>query len=316
MHHSFSMRAVSLLIVVLLLTSCGVVTGTSGSGTTDTRTPGQPVVYDHAASAVILQLYPIPGFVYPAVNGVPEWTLFGDGTLVFRAQNASGPAAQLRQAHLDDTQVEDLLTYAVLTHHIFATTRHTYGQFIPDAGTTLLRISAAGQQRELVVAPVPGANPDTQTSDVFAILRFVSHYQPAQSVPLVPDRVALFVVSITSATSQPWPISAINLQSAANADCYLLLQNQSCASVPAGGRGLLTLVGPDAKVVASQPGTDVYTQGAKSFRVLVWPLLQDVPPFGYHPDSAGNPVPALTVAMDGHLEKWPLFEQGTPLTGL
>ena len=108
-----TLPALPALLGALLLVACGATTGAGGGTSTSDGTPTSAPAYDAAAGHILIRLYHTPGNRFPPLSGVPDWTLFGDGTLIYRdpaavQQPAANPSGLL-VAHLSADQVNHLL---------------------------------------------------------------------------------------------------------------------------------------------------------------------------------------------------------------
>ena len=143
---------------LLALVACSASgTGQRGGSPTPTFAPGK-------AAHILVQLFHAPGFIYPSINGVPEWTLYGDGTLLFQGGSNSSPGSGLLEAHLSNSQVNQILDVVVNQHHFFTGTRSLYGRTIPDSGITLLNVTAHDQHRVVALGNEPGPNVISSTT--------------------------------------------------------------------------------------------------------------------------------------------------------
>ena len=163
-------RALLLVGLVTLLAAC---TGTASSmappgGSGSSATPGsteEPATgeIDHATGAddVILRLDQGGGMMVRGGGAtlVPPFTLYGDGTVVFRnpaldLPPAAGPVFlqnPMRTAKLDEEQIQDLLTFAI-TEGGLGTAKLQYDNpMVADAGTAIFTIKAGGLDKTVNV---------------------------------------------------------------------------------------------------------------------------------------------------------------------
>src|SRR5205823_3103945 len=98
-----------------------------------------------------------------------EWTLYGDGTLVFRID----PADDLWRAQLSPGAIQAILNVIINQDHFFATSKQRYGAVIhrSDESELLLTVDANGQQKEVMLSGEPAMKDiiDIQTMHVLAI---------------------------------------------------------------------------------------------------------------------------------------------------
>lgn len=156
------------LIVAVMVAACG-----AGSGATPPPT-GEPssapssggggggsIDHPTGATDVILRYEEGGGFVMPAFAAtlVPHFTLYGDGTVIFRNPMLEPPPAEgsvlkmnpLRTAKLSEEQVQELLALA-LGEGGLAGARPEYGNdMVADASTALFSINAGGIEKTVSV---------------------------------------------------------------------------------------------------------------------------------------------------------------------
>lgn len=122
---------------------------------------GSPVgdVVDHATGAtdVILRYDLGPGFVMAgfAATMVPPFTLYGDGTVIYRDPAQEIPPAQgsvfvmnpMRIARLTETQIQELLIFALGEGGLAAARADYRNDMIADAGTAIFTIRAGGFEK-------------------------------------------------------------------------------------------------------------------------------------------------------------------------
>jgi hypothetical protein len=118
---------------------------------------------DHKTGAtdVVLRLDEGGGFV-PAsflVTSVPQFTLYGDGTVIFRNPALEGPPAQgsaflsnpMRTAKLSEEQIQDLLAYALGEGGLAGARSEYLNQMVADASTAVFTIEAGGNKKTVSV---------------------------------------------------------------------------------------------------------------------------------------------------------------------
>lgn len=294
------------LALTLALGACGVTAGTGVPGTA----AGGSVSYDQAAGHIIVQLFPQPGFVFPPFDGMPQWTLYGDGTLIYA--NGGGPAlapgsSTLMEAKLTPDQIEQILGVVVTQHHVFATTKGPYGHMMPDVGTMQLIVNANGQHAQVDLSGSEGLNPTTQTRDVFAIEQYLLSYKPANSRVYAAPGVAVLVLPVATGAADStvpgaWPYADVDLAQAQARECLYVEAGNGCSGRMNGAPGILAIYGQRGQSLLTQFGRGaVVTQTGKIYRILLWPLLPDATQ-----TSAGTP-PALHVVSGGSVRSWPLY---------
>ena len=169
------LAASSLILIVAACSSAGAASqapASPGSSTppASSGASGQPSpsaipagTIDHPTGAtdVILRYDEGGGFVMPAflATNAPWFTLYGDGTMVFRDPTLAGPAAQgsvmplnpMRTAKLSEEQVQSLLGFA-LTEGGLAGARASYENMqVADASTAIFSIDAGGLKKSVSV---------------------------------------------------------------------------------------------------------------------------------------------------------------------
>jgi hypothetical protein len=276
-----------LLALLLLLAACS----SAPNGTNGTPTPNA------AAGQVVIQLFPALGFIAPQFNGVPRWTLYADGTLLFQS---SGAANTLLQAHLSASEMQHIVDTVVNQYHFFDSSQPAYGVQTPDVGSTLLIVHANGQRGEVDLGQSAGDQPDQQTKNVFAIQAFLLQQEPTSATPYDPPGIALLVLPSGEASTVNWPFDDISLGDIAVEECPLLLPPDQCTTTGQNG-AIKMLTGSRAKAILGSSGfANIMMQQGKSYRILPWPLLPDA----LHP--APGSAALLTVTRGATLLQWPL----------
>lgn len=306
---------------VVILGGCGITSSTGTSG--QTGGTGAPVAYDAHANSILVQLFSSPGFIYPSVNGVPTWTLYGNGTLIFANGFANG-APKLMQAKLAADQMQHILDVVVNQNTFFASDKPLYGHMIPDTGATLLTVNAQGKSKTVGVYGGPGtpgyagSQADTQTQHIFAIKGFLDGYHPADAQPYMAHGVAVVVYPVNgpAQSATPWPDSSVDLAATEAAECPYLQPKPACHTPVDGPVGIKAIQGPIGTTLLTQPGPQAtVTQNGSTYLVLVWPLLPDVPPLITHPAGGNLGTASLRVAYGNQIHEWPLMSPNGVPTG-
>lgn len=278
---------VGLLALFLLLAACD-----SGANTPSGTPTPNPL-----AGQILAQLFPTAGFIAPRVVGVPEWTLYGDGTLLFQS---TGETLTLMQAHLSRAESQHILDVVTNQYQFFASTQPLYGQANPDVGPVLLYVHANGQQKTVGIAAKEGDTPDQQTKNIFAIEQFLLQQEPANAIPYDPPAIALLVLPAEQPSDVAWPFDDIHLGQIADQECPLLTPESQCATTsqkPA----IKMLSGSRAKAILGGSGfTQFMMQNGKTYRIISWPLMPDA----LHP--LPGTAPMITVTVGSELKQWPL----------
>jgi hypothetical protein len=165
-------RALLLVGLVALLAGCSgtgastVTPGGSGSPAPgSSEAPEEPASgeIEHATGVddVILRLDQGGGMMIRGGGAtlVPPFTLFGDGTVVFRnpaleLPPAAGPVFRqnpMRTAKLDEEQIQDLLAFAVNEGGLGAAKLQYDNPMVADAGTAIFTINAGGLEKTVNV---------------------------------------------------------------------------------------------------------------------------------------------------------------------
>jgi hypothetical protein len=154
-------RAPVLAGILLLVTACSG--AASGPPATAIPSPVASVGVEHATGAtdVVLRYDRGGGFMAPnsLVTEGPIFSLYGDGTIVFRDSTASPPAAAdglgrglpYRTARLSEPQIQSLLDFAI-NDGILGIARAQYlNNRIADAPTTLFTLHAGALNKTVSV---------------------------------------------------------------------------------------------------------------------------------------------------------------------
>jgi hypothetical protein len=239
--------------------------------------------YDSQAGHILVQLFPTPGNINLPFLAVPDWTLYGDGTLIF--EPGYGRQFDLQQAQLTPAEVNHILDVIVNQNAFFAASQSSYGQFIPDTGSTQLLVNADGQQKTVSLGVQPQSTLDIQTQHVFAIENFLENYHPANAHPYVPAGVAVLILyhsAVGADKVAPWPYADIQLQQIATEE-----SSQSSTLFPIYGKRGQSLL------LLAQYNTYIASQNGQAYDMMIIPLLPDAlvsQPDGSHvvKTSAGN----------------------------
>jgi hypothetical protein len=260
--------AVCLALALALLVGCRTGGPTDGGGPGGTGGPasGEPPTYPH--DQVVLQLAQGGGFRMPdrVSNEIPDFTLWGDGRVVFAAPDGTVREGQLAQAAVDRLVGSAVFLYGLndqysaVTHTDAPTASFTV---LTDRGRKTVSVYGLDPQRPQEGEPDP---------DVFRQMRdlWAKAYAalPADAPTMVPAavRVMTFSGAPTEATAE-WPAE---LQGRLTGD-------QAARAVALGGLG-------EAKL---------FLVDGKAMRVLVVPVLPgpgnwDDDPFRTPPELSGQ----------------------------
>lgn len=155
----------ALAILIAACTATGGVTpapASPGASAAPSVAPNPDVItHKTGATDILLRYEEGGGFIMPAFTAaaVPQFTLYGDGTVIFRNPMAEPPPAEgsvfkmnpLRTAMLSDDQMQELLLLA-LGEGGLAVARPNYtNDMIADASTAIFTIEAGGIKKTVSV---------------------------------------------------------------------------------------------------------------------------------------------------------------------
>ncbi len=168
-------RTASLLLTLALATvvaACSASSGASpapaspGSSAAASVAPAastDPDAVEHKTGAtdILLRYEEGGGFIMPAFTAasVPHFTLYGDGTVIFRNPMAEAPPAEgsvfkmnpLRTAKLSEAQIQELLLLALGEGGLAAARPNYTNDMIADASTAIFTIEAAGIKKTVSI---------------------------------------------------------------------------------------------------------------------------------------------------------------------
>jgi len=140
------------------------------------------ISYNRVSDHILVQLAKLPEHPGAQMHTVPMWTLYGDGTLIFRTD----PGDNLWRAHLSPGEIQHILDVIINQDTFFDSTAQQYGSMTPerDDNELLLIVNAHGQQKKVVLVSEPPnrVTIDIQTTHVFAIEQFLLDYHPLHTV--------------------------------------------------------------------------------------------------------------------------------------
>ena len=169
---------VTVLLAALAVGACS--SGASGGGSPSTAETGAPTVVDGivhptGASDIVLRLDESGGFV-PAeflAAHVPQFTLYGDGTVVFVSSTEALPERNdgvitgqpVKTATLSEDQVQQLLEFALRDGGLGAARAEYQNPLVADAPTAVFTVNADGATKTVSVVALgmedPEPNADT-----------------------------------------------------------------------------------------------------------------------------------------------------------
>jgi hypothetical protein len=142
------------------------------------------ISYLQGQGHLLVQLAELPEQAETEIHTMPEWTLYGDGTLLFQ----TGPRDDQWRAHLSPDAIQRVLDVIINHDQFFTSSAQRYGSQSND-DMRLLTVDANNQQKAVTLTSEPttsGAN-DIQTTHVFAIEQFLLTYHPSHAVWYAPD---------------------------------------------------------------------------------------------------------------------------------
>jgi hypothetical protein len=138
------------------------------------------ISYNKAPGHILVQLVELHEFPGAETHTVPVWTLYGDGTLIFRID----PTDALWRAQLAPGDIQHILDVILNQGRFFDDTRKQYGSISPESDDgLLLTVDAKGQRKKVVLVSelTNQTASDIQTFHVFAIAQFLLAYHPVHS---------------------------------------------------------------------------------------------------------------------------------------
>ncbi len=143
---------------------------------------GRAIPYNKTPGHILVQLAKLPKLPEAEMHEVPKWTLYEDGTLIFRTD----PSDNLWRAQLSFSEIQHILDVIINQDKFFDNTGQRYGSITPDSDDDelLLTVDANGQHKEVVLASesTNKVAVDIQTTHVFAIEQFLLDYHPLHTV--------------------------------------------------------------------------------------------------------------------------------------
>jgi hypothetical protein len=127
-----------------------------------TATPAADAIeHKTGATDIVLRYEEGGGFIMPAFTAaaVPHFTLYGDGTVIFRNPMLEAPPAEgsifkmnpLRTAKLSEEQIQDLLRLALVEGGLGTARPEYHNDMVADAGTAVFTIEAGGLKKSVSV---------------------------------------------------------------------------------------------------------------------------------------------------------------------
>jgi hypothetical protein len=209
------------------------------------------------AERILLQMDVSPGFVPEVVRqlSTPSFTLYGDGTAIYRPQGGTFDAPPpLQQAQLSEAQIEALIGFALGAGGIAAADAVYDDMFVTDQPTTIFLLDAYGVDKTVSVYALgfPPLEPGPNDADLARLTRLGAtlsdfdawvaaggataegDYQPTEYLatiaPVSPD---------DTSTAAEWPVGEVTLITPAELSNALVVltpeQVAQVTDVPTGG---------------------------------------------------------------------------------
>jgi len=280
-----SALAGSVVVVALVVAGCA---GRAGGSPVPSTTPG-PISHPTAATDLILRVFVGGGFVAPGflATEAPAFSLYGDGTVIFRDTTAPLPTStdgiarglRFQQVHLSEDRVQELLAAALDTAGL-RTAKTDYALPVADAPTTSFTIDAGGVRKQVNVNGL-GIVPDTAAgTDRDALLalssfrdRLLAFGSTATGVVAwTPDRYRGTLLDAASGPGRPWPWTTFTPATFTNISdgASLPWPTRRMSSAEAAALGIDDLEGGAQAIVLRSP----FPQGA-FLSLSLRPLLPD-----------------------------------------
>jgi hypothetical protein len=155
-------------VLVMVVAACSGGASPSASGGPGTSPPASPspvvegIAHPTGAKEVVLRYEEGGGFMMPAfiVTMAPIFTLYGDGTIVFRPQTDTFPEpvngvtldVPFKTGKLTEGQVQQLLEFAISEGGLGLAVKDQYDNpMVADAGTATFTLRADGQEKKVSI---------------------------------------------------------------------------------------------------------------------------------------------------------------------
>ena len=266
----------------------------SKPSTSPTTVPTDGVlVHPAGATDVVLRMFWGGGFVPPqiTVSDVPQFTLFGDGTAVFKPLTPiegtpfNQPLPPMLTVKLTEDEVQTLLEFALNDGHLAVAKESYTDPMIADAGSTTFSIDAGGYDKTVnVYALMESTSSGPETEDRNAMFKlqdrlnnFATEALGGNVKPYDPSayRVTLFDQGYGQPNVEPipWPWTDVTLGDFVKGDeaawpMMVMTRDQvgKLTIVPNGGQTGIFVMAPDTSGAATD-GVPV--------ELVVRPLLPD-----------------------------------------
>lgn len=289
-------------VVALLLVACGSGASSSppGSPSASPGTSPEPserpatgeIDHPTGATDVVLRYDELPGFVMIdfVAGQTPYFTLYGDGTIVFQQLSETFPEADgegitrpqpLRTAKLDESQIQELLAFAIGPGGLGVAGADYGSDMIADASTAVFTLNAGGTQKEVKVYALDiedEANPDAEIREAFRALgtrlRDFDQGGTIETVAYAPTGWRAVLIEREAdpqIRAKPWPwadLTPADFSADVNAAGALAFPHAALTAEQLAATGIEDATGGFQGLVVDGPDGKVYT-------VVVRPLLPD-----------------------------------------
>jgi hypothetical protein len=193
----------------------------------------------------------------------PEFTLFGDGTLVYHTRTA------YYQTHLDEPAIQGLLAQAITDTRFFDLEPFYNEPNVYDASALRVQVVANGQDHTSgalalgLIAADQSAPPDAPRARLLRFVTALRALMPEGGPPYVPAAVTLYAEGGSPAApadpAPPWPLPGVTLAA--------VLQQGNGGSATA-----LRLTGPDAAAALAAAATPrPFLEAGRRYTVVAVP---------------------------------------------
>jgi len=238
-----------------------------GAGCSVRGISGSPVPHTKGTNQILIRMLSVPGNIY-TVNAIPEWELYGDGTLLYQPQSADPKT--LLQAQLQPTEIAHIMDVVVNQDSFFADQKNSYGRGVPDVGYLLLTVNAGTQQKTVSISG--GEGDPSEDQHMFAITNFLFSYHPASAHPYAAPGAVVLVLpnpEVPTHVAQ-WPYPDISLQQIATQECQTHYSCDPTGFFPIYGKRGADLL----SLLVRQQIWDV-SQGGQTYTIWAWPVLPE-----------------------------------------
>jgi hypothetical protein len=223
---------IAVAITAVMLVACGGAGSASPSPSSASPSPAiQGIDHPTGSTDVVLRLEEGGGFVpiWFLTTQAPTFTLYGDGTVVFRDIDVSFPEPRpdgttvhpaFSTGRLDEAAVQELLEFAIGPGGLGLARNGRYDHpNVADASTSYFDLEAGGHKKRVEVYALDLQDPGVPDATARAAFRTLAdrlrHFGGGVSVPpadYVPERyrAVLFESEGPGAAARPWPWTTIS----------------------------------------------------------------------------------------------------------